>query len=221
MSRALAEQELLYFIDRFCPGSPNREVYATRLKEMSDDQFAEWMDNLAVDKETLSLYVPNLGKFKLNIDRNFEIAEELGYDFFQHLHLTDHHTGQITQTVAKHLVILVPFRRQAQMLYKKMSIPETNTQVDERSGQATGASKGSRLSYPELQVNAAKGLDASVTELIKFRGGDEKAYNAMNRSILETGEASMDAIMATTPSKVKATQTLAVFLKSMHISSNL
>lgn len=221
MSRALAEQDLLYFIARFAPGSPNRELYATRLKAMSDTQFKEWTDNLAIDKETLTLYIPNLGEFKLNMDRNFEIAEELGHEFFQHLHLTDPHTGQITQTVAKHLVILVPFRRQAQMLYKKMSIPETNQQVDERSGQATGASKGSRLSYPELQVNAAKGLDESVKELIKYRGGDERAYNAMNRSILETGEASLDAIAANVPSKVKATQTLSVFLKSMHINNNL
>jgi hypothetical protein len=221
MSRALAEKELLYFIDRFAPGSPNKAMYQRLMGEMSDTQFAEWCDKLASGAETLALYIPNLNEHKLSMERNFEIAEELDYDFFHHLHLTDPHTGQITRTEAKHLVLLLPFRRQAQMLYKKMSIPETNQSVDDRSGQATGASKGSRLSYPELQVNAAKGLDSAVLELIKFRGGDEKAYNAMNRSILETGEASLEAIAATTPSKVKASSTLATFLTSMHLKNNL
>jgi hypothetical protein len=119
------------------------------------------------------------------------------------------------------MVIDLPLRRQAQMLYEKMSIPENNRVVDERSGQATGPSKGASLSYPELQVNAAKGLDNMILELIKFRGGDVKAYNAMNRSILDTGEASLNEIAAKEKTTVKSVQTLGVYLKAMMLDSNL
>lgn len=220
-NRALAEKELLYFIDQFSPGSPNKEIYRKRLAQMSDAEFEEFITRLENDEETLPLWIANFEQHKLSIERNFKIAAELEYELFQHLYLTDPQTGQITKTPVKHLVGYLPLRRQAQMLWKKMSIPESNHAVDERSGQATGDSKGSSLSYPELQVNAAKGLDNMVLELIKYRAGDDKAYNAMNRQLLETGEASLAAIAATTPSRVKATQTLSIYLKSMMLQNNL
>lgn len=220
-NREAATRELLHFIDRFAPGSDNTRIYENMLAKLTDEEFEAFMVALETEEETLALFVANLGQHKLSLERNLEIADELDYELFQHLLLTDPHTGQVTKTVTKHLVVLLPLRRQVQMLWKKMSIPETNSVVDERSGQATGSSKGSRLSYPELQVNAAKGLDNMVLELIKFRGGDEKAYNAMNRQIMETGEASLESITATLPSKVKATQTLSVLLKAMHLSNNL
>jgi len=162
-----------------------------------------------------------LSKHNLDIKRNFEIAKDLDHEFFQHLWLTDPQTGQVVKTPTKHLVLILPLRRQAQMLYKKVSIPEHNQAVDERSGQPTMPSKGASISYPELQVNAAKGLDKMVLELIKYRGGDTRSFNAMNRSILETGEASLDEIDAQDPSTVKSTQTLDVMLKAMHLNSNL
>lgn len=221
--RRLATRELLYFIDRFLPGSDNRKIYEKRLKAMTDDEFESFISRLESEEEILALFVPNLSEHSISIANNLNIAKELGHDFFHHLYLTDAQTGQVVKTPAKHMVIDLPVRRQAQMLYKKMSIPEHNQAVDERSGQpsASGGSKGARMSYPELQVNAAKGLDKSIVELIKFRGGDVKAFNAMNRSIMETGEASLDEITAREPTTVKSRQTLNVYLKAMHLDNNL
>lgn len=219
--RERATAELLYFIDQFVPGSANREIYEQRLGEMSDAEFEAFIGRLESGEEILALFVPNLSKHRITIERNFKIAKKLGYDFFQHLYLTDPHTGQVVKTPIKHLVIDLPLRRQAQTLYKKSSIPETNQLIDERSGQPSELAKTARVSYPELQVNSAKGLDNMILELIKFRGGDAKAFNAMNRQILESGEASLEAIAAQGPTTVKATQTLAVLLKSMHLNSNL
>lgn len=219
--RQEATQELLYFIDRFAPGSNNKAIYEDYLKNLSDKEFDVFMQSLDSGETTLSLFIPNLSEHAISMENNLSIAEELGHDFFQHLLLTDPLTGQVTKTPVKHMVIDLPLRRQAQMLYKKMSIPENNKVVDERSGQPTGPSKGSRMSYPELQVNAAKGLDSMILEMIKFRGGDVKAYNAMNKSIAQTGEASLDNIVSREPTTVKAKQTLSVYLKAMHLDNNL
>lgn len=221
LNRAAFERELLFFIDQFIPGSQNRAIYEERLKKTTDAELEVWVQNLAEGKEIIALFAPNLTEFKIDTERNQKICKALGYDLFQHLYLTDPQTGVVYKTNAKHMTGLVPFRRQVQMLYKKMSIPEGDDVVDERSGQATGVSKGARLSYPEIQVNAAKGLDNMVLELIKYRGGDEKAYNAMNRSIYATGEASLEEISARGPTSVKAAQTLSVFLKTMHLGNNL
>lgn len=221
MSRKTTEKEALHFIDMFLPGSPNKELLADLFKRMSDAEFAQWIDNLESGKEYVTLFAPNLADVTLSIERNYKVAEALGFELFQQLKLTDQATGQIYLTPNKHLIGMLPLRRQVQMLAKKRSIPGSNHVVDERSGQASGDSKGSRLSGPEIQVNVSKGLNTAVLELVKFRGGDAEAYNQMNRQILETGEASLTSIMAETPSIVKSNKTLSVYLSAMMLRNNL
>jgi len=221
VNRAVATQELLSFIDHLIPGSPNRGIYEQRIASWSDEAFHEYMENLASGKETLALFVPNLGEYTLEDSQLNKVAQKLNYDFFHYVYMTDPLTGQVVRSNAKHLVLRLPLRRQVQMLYKKMSVPEDDDSVDERTGQATGASKGSRISYPELQVNAAKGLDKSLAELLKYRGGDERAKNSMDRMIMQTGGASLDAISAAMPTKVKATLTLAILFKTAHLQNRL
>lgn len=219
-NRADATRDLLYFIDRFAPGSPNRKIYEDYLGGLTDAQFGLMIDKMERDEEVLALYVPINAGYAISLERNFEIAEELGYKLKQRLKLTDPGTGQVYITPIEHLIIDMPLRRQVQTLEKKMSVPETNEVVDERSGQPTGISKGSSLSYPELQVNAAKGLNRMLSELAKYRAGDPKAYNAMNRQILETGSASLDSL-ANIPTRVTATENLSKYFTGMMIADNL
>lgn len=219
--RKAAEKEALYFIDKFLPGSDNRKVYEELFEQMSDKDFEQWITNLMTDVEIMALYAPNLQDQTLQMKNIYAIADELEFELFQHLILTDQQTGQVYRTANKHMVGIVPFRRQVQMLVKKASIPTSNHVIDQRTGQPTGDSKGARLSAPELQVNASKGLHSMLRELIKCRGGDEQAYLAMNRSILETGQASINSIMSEFDTNVKSTKTLSVYLKSQHLANNL
>lgn len=221
MSRKKTEKDALYFIDLFMPGSPNKQILADLFKRMDDAEFAEWIDNLNTGKEYVTLYAPNLNEYTLSIAQNYIVAEALGFELFQQLILTDQSTGQTYLTPNKHLVGMLPLRRQVQMLAKKRSIPGSSHVADEFSGQAAGGSKGSRLSGPEIQVNLSKGLKTSVLELIKFRGGDAESYNQMNKQILETGEASLSSIMAETPGTVKSNKTLSVRLSAMMLRNNL
>lgn len=221
IDRKAAEKEAIYFIDKFLPGSNNRQVYEELFKRMDDKEFEQWIVNLETDVEIMALYAPNLQDETLQMKRIYEVADELEFELFQHLILTDQQTGQVYRTANKHMVGIVPFRRQVQMLVKKASIPSSNHVVDQRTGQPTGDSKGARLSAPELQVNASKGLHSMIRELIKCRGGDEQAYLAMNRSIIETGEASINSIMTEFDSTVKSNKTLSVYLKAQHLANNL
>lgn len=219
--REEATAELLYFIDQFMPGSPNREIYEKRLKAMSNREFEEFITRLETGEEVLALFTPNFSEHRIEIERNFEIARQLDYPLYQHLYLTDPQTGKVSRTSVPHLVIDLPIRRQVQMLTKKISIPENNRVVDERTGQATGESKGASMSYPEIQINAAKGLDNMVLELIKARGGQAKLFHAMNQQIEETGSVDVSALAAQLPGTVKAAETLSVYLKAMHLDNNL
>lgn len=134
--------------------------------------------------------------------------------------MTDPTTGEVYRTPVKYLVIDVPLRRQVQLLQSKATIPENNKHIDELSGQSTGPSKGSKISFPELQVLFAQGLDSTITELIKFRGGDAKAFNAMNRAIIENGGVSID-YLSQFNTKVKSVTTLSTLLKTIHLDNTL
>ncbi|MNM44297.1 hypothetical protein D3C81_551900 [compost metagenome] len=219
--RKLAEQELLYFIQALIPDDENTKIYEELFQRTSDEEFDDWMERLANGEEILAIFKANLIGGKLNLTNNIAVAEELGFSLFQHLYLTDQDTGMLRKTPAKYMVGIVPFRRQAQTLESKMSVPGNDDVVDQLTGQATGVSKGSRMSYPEIQVNLSKGLDKMLLELVKFRAGDAKSYAAMNKSIFETGSVSLDSIMANIPSAVKATESLSVILTAMHIQNNL
>ncbi|MNZ76475.1 hypothetical protein D3C78_949820 [compost metagenome] len=63
-------------------------------------------------------------------------------------------------------------------------------------------------------------MDATITELIKFRGGDSKAFNAMNRSIIDTGTVNLE-YLSQFGTKVKSVTTLSVLLKTIHLDNTL
>lgn len=218
-NREAATKEILKYVEKILPGGGNREIYEKMLGELSDAQFDAYMKKLASGEEVLFLVAPNLGKARLSVERNLEVAKELGHSFFQRLWLTDPHTGATYLTPIPYLVVDLPLRRQAQMLKKKIAIPDDANHADVLTGQATGPSHGASLSFPELQVLYAQGLDRTIEELIKFRGGDEESFRSMNREMIDKGSVSLDSIP--TNSRVKSTETLSTLLKAAHIQNNL
>jgi hypothetical protein len=219
-NRKAATAELLKWIEKLIPGSANPDAYAKSLAKLSDAQFGEYMQKLADGEEILSLIAPNLEDKKLTMENNLAIAKELGHSFFERLWLTDSTTGEQYLTPIQYMVVDLPLRRQQQTLLKKIKIPEDTRHIDELSGQPTGPSKGARISFPELQALNAQGFDKAIEEMIKYRGGDEKGFQAMTRQVIATGGVSINAL-ARTPTKVTSTRTLSTFLTGMHLKNNL
>ncbi|MNE78369.1 hypothetical protein D3C80_1747700 [compost metagenome] len=111
-------------------------------------------------------------------------------------------------------------RRQAQMLTKKSSIPENARHVDEMSGQVTGKSKGSKISFPELQAQLAQGLESTLIEEIKVRGGDRQAQVEFDRQLIEHGEASIADVTAG-GGVTTSTSNVGILFRGMMIDTNL
>lgn len=215
-----AAMEVLKYIDEFMPGSPNYEVMKQRLDKLSDKEFDAYMEKLGSGEEILPLFMPNMGKYKITVERNLKLAKKLGHEFFERVWMTDLTTGKTFLTPEKYLVMDLPIRRQQQLLIKKINIPEDNMHVDELTGQPTGPSKGAKLSFPEIQALYAQGMDQAIEELIKFRGGDQKAYRAMVRTIVDTGNV-RQASIRTAGTRVKSTETLSTLLKGAHLNNTL
>ncbi len=219
-NRKAAIAEAIKWVNKLLPGGEMGKIYQAQFDAMNDEQFDTYMERLASGEEILPLYAPNLNENKLSVERNLKVADELGHKFFQRLWLTDPQTGKRYLTPVEYLIVDLPVRRQAQMLVTKIKIPENNRHVDELTGQPTGPSKGSKISFPETQVIYAQGLDAPLVEFLKIRGGDIKAFQEMNRSIFNTGGVSL-AHLAKTPTVTRSVQTASILLKAAHLQNNL
>lgn len=219
-NRKAATAECLRWVNELVPGGQAVKDMEQVLNNLSDEAFDSYMQQLESGDEILSIAIPNLGTDKLEMERLLDVGEKLGHSFFERLWLTDAKTGVTYLTPVKYLVIDLPLRRQQQLLSKKISIPDHNRQVDDLTGQVTGDSKGASLSGPELQLLRSQGLDRPILEMIKPRGGDEKARRAINRQIIETGGASLDSVLGA-GTRVKSSETLSTLLKGMHLNNNL
>lgn len=204
-----SRQEVTAFIvgaiAEIIPGDTyNSDLTKKRLDAMSDEEFDEYIRALAkptteegiATQEILPFYSPNLKDPRITMPNLLKVADMIGFEFFEQLWLTDPQTGRVFLTPQKYLVIDMTVRRQAQMLTKKSSIPENSRHVDEMSGQVTGKSKGSKISFPELQAQLAQGLEHTLIEEIKVRGGDRAAQVEFDRQLIEHGEASIVDVTA-------------------------
>lgn len=218
--RAAFTNYVTSMMDKILPGAVCIATFRQDLEALSDEDFDTYIDDLEAGRQNLHLVIPNGGKDQISIERNFEVAKEVGVEFFQNLYITDPITGTVYKTPKKYLVVDLVVRRQAQLLVKKQSIPEDNLHVDQLTDQPTGASKGAKISFPELQIIGAQGGDAALHEFISIRAGNRKAYNLLRRTISDTGTV-RQAFLAKTGTRAKAIDVMGVLLNGMHLHNNI
>lgn len=218
-NRTAAEAEVYRCLEDILPGSENPKIYADIFRVMSDEDFDKWINQLISGETALAIIAPDKTGPQLSVERNLDIGEKWGHEFYERVWMDPQNGAPAFLSNDKYLVVDFPLKRQAQFLVKKISIPEDNRSIDNLTGQPTGKSKGSKISWPEAQIMAALGgFDNTIVEFIKYRGGDLQGFNAMNHSIHTTGGVSLSSI-STLGTKVKSVQSLSTLLTSMHLSN--
>lgn len=219
-NRGKAEAFILEFMKDIEPTGYNVEKYKLIFKEMSDKAFDEYMKDIRDGKKYLVIFKPMYKAEGITIDNNLKIAKKYGLEFFESLIVTGKKDLPDYKTPIKYLVLDLPFRRQSQNLVKKISVPDHNKNIDELTYQPTGESKGARVSYPELQILTGMGLESSIDELIKYRGGDRGGFNAYNAMFLRYGSANIKSL-SNYSTGVESTKTLKTYLVGLHIGATL
>lgn len=220
-NRKAAEAEILKWVSKIDPTGLNAKMYKEQIfPSLSNDAFDKWMGMIAEGKDYIFLNIPNLTGSKVNVANNLKVAKEMGVELFQRIIQTDPITGKRYMGVKKYLIIDLPVRRQIQMISNKISVQDADVKYNDLTGQVSGTNKGSSMSYPETLVLYSQGLDASVTEFLKVRGGDTKANRIVTDAIINQGEASL-ASVENLGTRAKSTETLSTYLKAMHLSNNL
>lgn len=202
------------------PGSDYIKVIEKMLNDLTDDEFEQYVSYLERTGDSVPIVVPNMSDTKIDVIRNIKICRDFGYEPYQPLILTDPVSGMTYKTPVKYLILTLPFRRQQQLLEEKTSIPDSNRQVNDLTGQPTGASKGASITYPEVQVMRSQEWIYSLEEFLKYRGGDTKGFQLMNRGVAEQGGVSLHEL-SNTPTRVKSTDTVYTYLMSAHLDNNV
>lgn len=202
------------------PKSGNDTMLRSDLEKLSDSQFNELMEQIRQGKPMISATLPNLLS---PVVKNYDllaVAKKWGVEFFQHIEIEDPETKEVFTTPLRYMVIREVSPRLQQMIEDKQSIPDDNTHVDDLTGQVTGPSKGSRISFQELNNMASTGADVSILELISVRGGDEEANRKLESDILMTGEGTVEAAKEF-GSGVTSTKNFASLLRTAHLDTTL
>lgn len=219
-NRKAAEAFIIKHINEILPDKSNEKLYLDLFASMNDKEFDSFMSDLETKKQRLCVILPGFTKSKISVEKNLQLGKKLGVNFFQKIWMPKEGNVPRYLTPITYLVMDLPVRKASQILDKKMSVPENNNTIDNLTGQPTGDSGASRVSYPELQVLAGMGLDKSILELFKYRGGDVRGYQALNQSIDRTGDVSLKE-MSKYQSGVESTKTLKTYLTGMHLENNL
>ena len=187
---------------------------------MTDEDFDQFMKDLKTEKKFLVVYAPNLKQRDISVENNLEVAKELGYNFFQKLWISSNDDVPTYLTPIPYMIIDLPIRRTSQLLIKGISVPDHTKVVDNLTGQPTGESKGAKISYPEVQLMVAMGMEKSALELMKYRGGDKGGLTALNNMVSKLGSANLDTLSAYATG-VESTKTLKTFLTGMMLKTTL
>lgn len=199
------------------PGGVNAQRYKDIFSKMSDVEFDKFMKDIRDKKRQLVVYAPNL-KVVLQTSDLFKACDLTGAVVFEKLVIHDKTTGMEYTTPNEFPILRLPIRRLKQFQMHKMSVPEGDKKIDALTGQLVKPDASAKFSFPEMQVMHGKGLDNTIIEFMKLRGGDIYAYSTMLQSLEETGEFSQKSLP--NDSIARSVMTMDLILKSMLIDNN-
>lgn len=219
-NRAAAEKKIYELIGEVDLSGYTTEQYKKLLPKLSDKDFRAWMVKMRDGEATLVVFRLPFKQDGVTTKNNIEVGKKHGISFFEPIVTRGKEGVSDYETPFPYMIIDLPLRRQSQNLVKKISIPENNIVVDELTGQPTGTSKGAKISHPELQILVGMGLEDSITELVKFRGGDRGGFNAMNAMAYRYGHINLKTL-ENFSTGVESTKTLKTIFTAMHIKTSL
>lgn len=213
-SREKAEKELYKYVTEIDPSGINTGLLKKHVPKLTDEQFLKMCD------DGIPLYQPLEGKTKITTTNNIRVASMLGVELEDYIWLPEPKTGLVQRTIYKHVVLTLPWRRQTQIIDKKISVAKNDKIRDKITGQVTGPSKASGISFQEGYVMYSQGETTSLREFIHARGGNDKLNRAFYQSIRNTGRGRID-IPGAELTASKTAKTWGHIWRSMHIGNNI
>jgi len=216
--RKKVEAYLFKVLDDIDSTGANSKLYRTMFKKMSDTKFDQLMKKIRDGETRLFIMLPNM-KNDLTMNDIVELAKKYAVDLYERVYLSDSQTGREYLTNKTYLILNLPVRRVKQYLFNKISLPESDSNVNLLTGQVINEDKGAKITDVETKILANKGLDTTLVELLKMRGGDTSLYQEAKRQIEETGDVSWEDLDIN--SMTKSVVIAGMFLEALMLEHNL
>ena len=208
---------IIKVVNQLDPSGKNGKKYEEFFGKMTDKAFDEFMHLVKDGKYQLHITMPNMDS-NLRMEHILKAADTVGVEFFHRLWLDDPVTGKRYLTPKAYPVFKVPVRRQQQFLDEKMSVPDGDTTIDGLSGQVTGPDKASAISNPEIRILHTRGLEKTLIEDVKVRGGDIHSYGEFRRQMEETGVGEISKLDP--GSRARSAVIVDILLQGKHLDNN-
>lgn len=220
-ARAIATNLACEIVKAMLPLSDNEKRTRERLEALTDEEFDKLMVAFQEEKDFIQIIAPIMDdKTRFDYDTLHAVARKYDIKLYQRVWMTDEE-GSSELSNKDSMILYMPVKIQQQLNSKKITIPKSNNVIDTFTGQVTGKeSKGARVSYPEVNALLAMGLTKTVEEYLHFRGGSEKGLRLIEQSIMQTGQASADALKPYS-GQVGSNLLLHSYLSAMMLKSTL
>lgn len=218
-NRKKAEEFLLKVVKDGDPTGRSLTLVKEQLSKMDDKRFGEFIERIRSKKEFIPLIVDNHTERALNTEQALDLCEKYNIQIFQRFWYLHPVVGVKVLSNNKVPFIHMMIRRQIETLMNKMSVSEDNATVDTLTGQPINGA--SATTQPESLVYLEKGLDASLVEKLKYRGGDVEGGRLFDQSLIETGKVSTTQLYEQHNTTTRGVQTADIYLTSAHYETNL
>lgn len=183
---------------------------------MSDKELDALVEDIANGKSVLPLVVPNGST--IDYEDLLDTAKKRKVQLHKKIITID--GNKRTKGRIPRLVMEVPVKKLAQLVDKKRSIADDQHSVNHLTGQVTGASKSMSITNPELSLWSGNGMDASIREATKYRGGDINAKLVIEK-LAESGMEITQETLERYSSGPEVNNTVKQMLLGMHIDAGI
>lgn len=218
-NRKLAEEFILKRVGKMDKSGRSGSILKEQFSKMDDERFDIWMKEIRDGKNYVPIWMPNGMDNKITTEHALKVCKEVGVQIFQRYWYRDQASGVKALSNNPVPVLYIPVRRQIETLLNKMSTADNNNRFDTLTGQPLEAA--SAITQPENLVYEEKGLDGSLIEKMKYRGGDISGGRMFDKSLIETGQVSTEKLMEEHPSVTRVVQTADIYLTGAHYETNL
>lgn len=214
--RTKVQKFILSKITKLDPSGKNTARLKIFFEEMTDKEFDNYMRSLRDGEDVLTFYSANIVD-KVDIPTLIDSAKELDVDLFERIRMWDEPTKTFYLTPHKYCVLQLPVRKMSQFNDHKLAVAEGDSHIDLLTGQVIKPDRAGSLSQVETQALFAHGLEQTIVEMLKYRGGDVVGGADYKRELEEMGKTSLEKHSNT---KARSAVILDVLFSGMHIESN-
>lgn len=203
--------------DLIDPSGYNTQRFEQQLDSMTDVKFKQWITQLKTGEARLTIEMPNMAS-QMTVGKLLSAAKLTNTALFQKLIRTDVATGRTYTTVHEYPTLELPVRRTQQTIEKKMRLPGADNTIDAITGQVTATDKASAIGKEEIQILFNRGLENTLKEFLRTRGGDPELFAKFVQQLEETGQADIDTDDPMT--KTRVSESVNTMFAGMMLATN-